>query len=57
MRLSSPVSNFAYQRRMVLLFTETFPNATLIFQAAAAALCLRLHSYKNSTLKSLEFIL
>ena len=42
---------------MVHSFTEPFINAALMFRTTAAALCLLFHSYKNNTLKSLEFIL
>ena len=44
-RLSSPVPNFAYQRREVRSFTEPFPNA---------ALCLLFYSYRHSALNSLK---
>ncbi|GFU35694.1 hypothetical protein TNCV_1203681 [Trichonephila clavipes] len=37
-RISSRDSNFAYQCRMVRLFTDPSPNAARMFRAAAAAL-------------------
>ena len=36
-KLSFAVSSFTYQRRMVHSFTNQFPNAVLMFRAAAAA--------------------
>lgn len=44
-RLSSLVSNFWYQRRMVRSFTELFSNVALMFWVSTAALWLLFYSY------------